>query len=49
MEGGMHMLRVIELFSGIGAQEQALKEAEIKHRIVATSDIDSYANKVYEA
>lgn len=49
MEGGMHMLRVIELFSGIGAQEQALKEAGIQHRIVATSDIDSYANKVYEA
>ena len=43
------MIKVIELFSGIGAQAQALKEARIEHRIVATSDIDSYANKVYKA
>jgi len=40
---------VIELFSGIGAQAQALKEARIQHRIVATCDIDKYSNRVYEA
>ena len=43
------MLKVIELFSGIGAQRQALKEAGIECEVVATSDIDKYANKVYEA
>lgn len=43
------MLNVIELFSGIGAQAQALKEARIQHRIVATCDIDKYSNRVYEA
>lgn len=41
------MLKVIELFSGIGAQAEALKEANIEHEIVAISDIDSYANKTY--
>lgn len=49
MKGEMRMLNVIELFSGIGAQAQALKEAGIQHRIVATCDIDKYSNRVYEA
>ena len=31
-------LRVFETFSGIGAQAKALKNAKIKHEIVATSD-----------
>jgi DNA (cytosine-5)-methyltransferase 1 len=43
------MLRVIELFAGIGAQAQALKEANIEHEIVAISEIDKYALRVYEA
>lgn len=42
------MLRVIELFAGIGAQAQALKEANIDHEIVAISEIDRYALTVYE-
>lgn len=42
------MLKVIELFAGIGAQAQALKEANIDHEIVAISEIDKYALTVYE-
>lgn len=42
------MLKVIELFAGIGAQAQALKEANIDHEIVAISEIDRYALTVYE-
>lgn len=42
------MLRVIELFSGVGAQRQGLKEADINHEVVAISEIDKYALKVYE-
>ncbi len=42
------MLKVIELFAGIGAQAQALKESGIKHEIVGISEIDKYAIKVYE-
>lgn len=43
------MLRVIELFAGIGAQRQALKEAGIEHEAVAISEIDKYACLAYEA
>lgn len=42
------MLKVIELFSGVGAQRQGLKDANIEHEVVAISEIDSYALKVYE-
>ena len=42
------MLKVIELFAGIGAQSQGLKEAGIVHEVVAISEIDKYALKVYE-
>lgn len=42
------MLKVIELFSGVGAQRQGLKDASIEHEVVAISEIDSYALKVYE-
>lgn len=41
-------LKVIELFAGIGAQRQALKEAKIDHEIVAISEIDKYALLAYE-
>jgi DNA (cytosine-5)-methyltransferase 1 len=42
------MLKVIELFAGIGAQTQALKEANIPHEVIAISEIDKYALKAYE-
>ena len=42
------MIRVIELFAGIGAQAEALKEANIEHEVVAISEIDKYAIKAYE-
>lgn len=43
------MIRVIELFAGIGAQAQALKEAKVDHELVAVSEIDESAYKVYQA
>jgi len=42
------MIKVIELFAGIGAQRQALKEAKIDHEVVAISEIDKYALLAYE-
>lgn len=42
------MLKVIELFAGVGAQRQGLKDACIPHEVVAISEIDKYALKVYE-
>lgn len=42
------MLKVIELFAGIGSQTQALKEAGIEHEVVAISENDKYASKAYE-
>ncbi len=41
------MIRTIELFAGVGAQRQALKEAGIEHEIVAISENDPYAIKAY--
>lgn len=42
-------LRVVELFSGIGAQAMALKVAGIPHVVVGTSEIDAAAMRSYEA
>lgn len=42
------MLKVIELFSGIGAQRKALEKANIEHEVVAISEIDKYALQVYK-
>ena len=42
-------IRVIELFSGIGAQAEALKELGLDYEVVATSDIDKHAIAGYEA
>ena len=42
------MLKVIELFAGIGAQREALKEVGIEHEIVGISEIDKYAVQAYE-
>ncbi len=41
--------RVVELFSGIGAQRMALLEEGIPHQVVGTSEIDRYAIRSYEA
>lgn len=41
------MLKVIELFAGVGSQTQALKNIGIEHEVVATSDNDKYADKTY--
>ena len=43
------MLKVIELFSGIGAQVAALKRLGIDYKVVGISEIDKYAIKSYEA
>ena len=42
-------LRVIELFSGVGSQTQALKNICVPHRVAAVSDNDIYADKSYRA
>lgn len=43
------MLKVIELFAGIGAQRKGLERDGIEHEVVAISEIDKYALKVYES
>lgn len=43
------VVRVIELFAGIGAQHQALKQAGIEHEIVAIAEINEPAVRSYEA
>lgn len=42
-------LRVVELFSGIGAQRMALTLAGIPHEVVAIAEIDRHALASYEA
>ena len=42
------MIKVIELFAGIGSQIEALKRADIEHEIVAISENDKYASRAYE-
>ncbi len=37
------MLKVVELFSGIGAQAEALKRSGIEHEVLAMCDIDKYS------
>lgn len=43
------MLKVIELFAGIGSQTQALKDLGVEHEVIAISEIDKYAITSYEA
>jgi len=43
------MIRVIELFAGVGAQRQALKNIGIEHVVVAISEIDQHAYRSYVA
>lgn len=40
-------MKVLSLFSGIGAYEKALTRQGIKHDVVAYSEIDKYASKIY--
>lgn len=42
------MLKVIELFAGVGSQTQALKNIGIPHEVVAISEIDKYAIETYK-
>ena len=42
------MLKVIELFAGVGSQTESLKEIGIKHEVVAISENDKYASRAYE-
>ena len=43
----MNKLKVVTLFSGIGAQESALNKLEIPYEIVGYSEIDKFAIKSY--
>lgn len=49
MNGKKQMLKVITLFTGIGAQEAALKRLGLDFEIVGISEIDKYAIQSYEA
>lgn len=42
------MIKVVELFSGIGSQTQSLKNIGVEHEVVAIADIDRFANEAYE-
>lgn len=42
------MLKIIELFAGIGSQTQALKNIGIKHEVVGISEINKYSLISYE-
>lgn len=42
------MIKVVEAFSGIGAQRQALKNIGISHEVLGTMEIDKHAIKSYE-
>jgi DNA-cytosine methyltransferase len=41
-------MTVIEFFSGIGSQTQALKNIGIEHEVIGISEIDKYAVRAYE-
>ena len=43
------MLKVIELFAGIGSQTQALKNIGVEHEVVAIAEIDKFADLSYRA
>lgn len=45
----MENLKVLSLFSGIGAFEKALEREEIPHEVVAYCEIDKFASKSYSA
>lgn len=43
------MIKIIELFAGIGSQTQALKNIGVDHEVVVVSDNDKYADQSYRA
>jgi DNA (cytosine-5)-methyltransferase 1 len=43
------MIKILSLFSGIGAFEKALKNLNIDFELVAYCDFDKYASKSYSA
>ena len=43
------MLKVVELFAGIGSPRKALKNLNIDHKVIAFSEIDKYAIESYRA
>lgn len=43
------MLKVIELFAGIGSQRRALENIKINYKVIAFCDNDKYAEKSYRA
>lgn len=49
MQNNEKKLRVVHLFSGIGAPERALTRLKIPFEIVGYSEIDKYAIKAYKA
>lgn len=42
------MLKIIELFAGVGSQTESLKELGIEHEVIAISENDKYASRAYE-
>ncbi len=42
-------VRVVELFAGIGSPRKALEKLNIKHEVIAFSEIDKYAIESYRA
>jgi len=49
VRGSRRMLKVLEAFSGIGAQRMALYNLGVEHEVVAILEIDKFAIKSYEA
>ena len=43
------MLKVVELFAGVGTQRMDLKRLGVEHNVVAISEIDPYAINSYKA
>lgn len=46
---GNKMIKVIELFAGVGSQTTALNNIGVKHEVVGISEIDKFALKSYNA
>lgn len=42
------MIKIIELFAGVGSQTQALKNIGVEHDVIGISEIDKYAISSYE-
>ena len=43
------MIRIGTVFSGIGAPEEALRQLDIKHRIIFACDSDRFSKRAYLA